>query len=111
MTVTVTCPSAVSAPSSARDRSTYVPGSAKVTCTVTLPSGGIGGATHTGDHGELAPTRVSSHDMICSGVNCTRPLPRYTNHDTWRPTFLPTVTRDGGSIARLTRVVSVTCRD
>src|SRR5688572_19575905 len=52
-TVTVTCPSAVSAPSSARERSTYVPGSLKVACTATRPSGGIGGGTHTGAHGEF----------------------------------------------------------
>src|SRR5688572_4459334 len=89
----------------------YVPGSLKVTCTVTRPSGGNCGATHTGAHGELAPTRVSSHDMICSGENVTLPLPRYTNHDTCRPTFLPTVTRAGGNMARLIVVVVVTLRE
>src|SRR5688500_14182103 len=33
----------------------------------------------------------------------TLPAPRYTYHVTCRPTFLPTVTLWGGSIARLTR--------
>src|SRR5215203_6697334 len=49
--------------------------------------------------------------MICSGENSTAPLPRYTNHDTCRPTFFPTVTRAGGCVARLTVVVGVIGRD
>jgi hypothetical protein len=49
--------------------------------------------------------------MICSGENVTAPLPRYTYHDTCRPTFLPTVTRAGGCIARLIVVVGVIGRD
>jgi len=78
---------------------------------VILPSAGHAGGTQTGAHGEFAPARVSSHDMICSGENVTAPVPRYTYHDTCRPTFLPTVTRAGGNIARLTVVVVVTLRE
>src|SRR5262245_57695888 len=81
----------------------YEPGVSNVTSVVTRPSDGIVGATQTGAHGELAPARVSSHALICTGLNVTFPSPRYTNHDRWRPTFLPTVTRAGGSIARFAR--------
>src|SRR4029453_18969776 len=84
-------------------RRTYVPGSEKDACTCTLPSAGISGATHTGAQGEFAPVRVSSHTLICSGVKVTLPGPRYRNHERCRPTFLPTVTRDGGFIARFAR--------
>src|SRR6185503_5303106 len=84
-------------------RRTYVPGSEKDACTCTLPSAGISGATQTGAQGEFAPVRVSSHTLICSGVKVTFPGPRYKNHERWRPTFLPTVTRDGGCVARFGR--------
>ena len=53
-----------------------MPGASKVTVVVTLPSAGIGGANHTGAHGELAPTFRSSHVLICGGSNCTAPGPR-----------------------------------
>ena len=48
-----------------------MPGTLNVTLVVTLPSLGIGGANHTGAQGELAPTRKSSHVLICGGSNCT----------------------------------------
>src|SRR5437773_12314703 len=62
--MTVTSSSVVAGPSSARARSTYVPGTLNVTFVVTLPSLGIGGANHTGAHRELAPTRKSPHVLI-----------------------------------------------
>ena len=64
VTVTVMFSPVVSAPSSASARSTYVPGSAKVTSTAILLSAGIGGANQMGAHGEFAPARVSSHGLI-----------------------------------------------
>src|SRR5262245_1769460 len=76
VTVTVTLSPIVSAPSSASPRRIYVPGWSKMTSTVTLPSAGNGGANQTGAHGELAPARVSSHDLIWSGEKCTLPAPR-----------------------------------
>src|SRR5262245_44537132 len=84
VTTMVTSSSATSAPSSARQRRTYVPGSLNETFTGSLPSAGIGGAVHCGAHGELAPARVSSHALTCGGSKVTfAPTgPRYTNHDT-----------------------------
>src|SRR5207245_1047466 len=80
-----------------------VPGASNTTSTGILPSAGNGGANQTGAHGEFAPARVSSQDLIWSGEKCTLPAPRYTNQDTCKPRFLPTVTRVGGSIAGLIR--------
>src|SRR5882724_1867616 len=98
----------VNAPSSVRQRRTYVPGSLNVTWTGVLPSAGIGSATQIGAHGEFAPARVSSHGLTCGGSNVTlAPAgPRYRNHETWRPTFLPTVTLDGGCMARFGRAAA-----
>ena len=59
--------------------------------------------TYGGAHGEFAPVRVSSHTLICSGVKVTLPGPRYMNQERCRPTFLPTVILDGGSMARFGR--------
>src|SRR5262245_8474542 len=56
----------------------------------------MGSANQSGDHGELAPARVSSQLLTVGGSNFTSPAPRYTNQDRWRPRFLPTVTRAGG---------------
>src|SRR5262249_28013943 len=100
-TVMVRSSSAVRAPSSARQRRTYVPGSLKVTVTGTPPSAGRGGAVHKGAHGEFAPARVSSHALTCAGSNVTfAPAgPRYRNHDTCSPRALPTVIRVGGTSA------------
>src|SRR5690349_8691342 len=68
-----------------------------------LPSAAMGGANHTGAHGELAPARVSSQALICSGEKWTLPAPRYTNQERCNPRFLPTVTRVGGSNAGFSR--------
>src|SRR5262245_35256653 len=53
-----------------------------------LPSGGIGGVVQRGDHGEFAPSRVSSHTLNCGGSKVTFPAPRYTYQTTRRPTAL-----------------------
>src|SRR5205807_5727528 len=75
--------------------------SLNVTVTDWRPSAGIGVACHIGAHGELEPTRVSSHALTCGGSNVTLPPtgPRYRNHDVCRPMFLPTVIRVGGRMA------------
>src|SRR4029077_1858069 len=75
-TVTVTSSSVVNRPSSARARSTYVPGSVNVAVVMYLPSVGTGGACQSGAHGEFAPVRVSSQTLICRGVNVTDAGPR-----------------------------------
>ena len=41
-----------------------VPGSSKIACTTHVPSGGTGGMTYGGDHGEFAYVRVSCHVFI-----------------------------------------------
>jgi len=56
-TVTVTSWWSVSPPSVAITRTTYEPGSSKVTVTGNLPSAGSSGASHPGDHGELLSSR------------------------------------------------------
>src|SRR5262245_45427931 len=67
VTVTVTSSSVYNAPSSARPRSTYVPGCTNVTCEVHLLSGGRAGGCHRGAHGEFPPARVSSQVFTCGG--------------------------------------------
>ena len=96
VTVTVTSSSVVAGPSSARARRTYVPGTLDVTFVVILPSAGIGGANHTGAHGEFAPTRKSSQTLICTGSNTTGPGPRKWNHERCRPLLLRTLPCCGG---------------
>ena len=102
VTVTVTSSSVVAGPSSARPRMTYVPGAPNVTVVVSRPSAGIGGANQTGAHGELAPTRKSSHVLICGGSKCDRAGAPKWNHEKCRPLLLRTLPCSGGLRQRST---------
>ena len=99
-TINLTCVSPKRPPSSARPRSTYVPGRSKVTPTSQRMSSGTGGALHNGDQGELPPVRESSQTFTWKGSNITSPSPRYTNQARCSPLTFATVIRDGGRSCR-----------